>query len=134
MFNRAIEIHDSVLEGLTTSQAAAELHFSRVYIHQTQGEPGIDSGTVWIQKAILRILGATVHGGFSEFPVDLHDGEIILATSRFDNAIPIPIRYEGKVELRLEAWGRSQEVVTLVGNGAELELVGQAEYLEEFRP
>ncbi len=134
MFNRAIEVHDSVLEGFTTSQGAAELRFSRVYIHQTQGKPGRDAGTVWTQKATLRIFGATVEGAFSEFPVDLDDGEVIFTGSRFDNVIPIPIRYEGKVELRLETWGQSQEVVTFVGNDAELELVGEPEYLEEFRP
>jgi len=71
---------------------------------------------------------------FSGLPVDLWDGEITIGESRSDNEIPVPLRYEGKTELRLEALRQAQEVVTFSGNGVEMELIGEPQYLEEFRP
>src|SRR3981081_615354 len=75
MPNRAIEIHDSILEDVSFSQGEARLYLSLVYIHQSEGVPGSDAGSVWVQKAILRIRGAKVKGMFSEFPVDLSGAE-----------------------------------------------------------
>src|SRR5215470_8774997 len=117
MPNRAIEIHDSVLSAISFSSGLAELRFSLVYIHQTEGEPGRDPGSVWGQEAVLRIKNASVSGMFSGLPVDLLDGEITIGESRSDNEIPVPLRYEGKTELRLEALRQAQEVVTFSGNG-----------------
>ncbi len=132
MLNRAIEIHDSILASVSILQGLAELHFSRLYIHEADGEPGRDLGTVWVQEAILRISDVDVNGAFSEFPVDLLDGEITIGDCRSENVIPRPPGQSGPFEIRLETWG--QEVVTLRGSGAQLELIGKPEYVEEFRP
>ena len=134
MLNRASEIHDSVLAAVSIAQGVAELRFSLVYIHRTEGDSGRDPGTVWGQEAILRIKDATVSGAFSQLPVDLWDGRITLGESQLDNLIPIPLSAANAIELRLEAWPQSQEVVTFSGNGVELELIGEPDYLEDFRP
>jgi hypothetical protein len=134
MPNRAIEIHDSILADLSVSQGRAELAFSSVYIHQSEGRPGIDAGSGWVQKALLRITDADVKGAFSQLPVDLDGGHIRLGEQLFDNVFPIPLRHTGAFEVRLAAWSQVQEVVTISGGGAELELVGEPEYIEQFRP
>jgi len=134
MANRIIEIHDSVLEKISLSQGKAELHFSSVYIHRSEGRPGIDAGSGWVQRAILRIDGAELRGTFPEFPVDLANGQIKLGEHCTENEIPIPLCYKGTFELRLEPKWQSQEVMTFTGRGAELELIGEPEYVEEFRP
>ncbi len=134
MLNRAIEIHDSILADVSILQGQAELRFSRLYIHQADGEPGRAPGSVWVQEAVLRISDVGVNGAFSEFPVDLDGGEIRIGDSRSENVIPIPLRQTGAFEIRLEAWRQAQEVVTLRGSGAQLELIGNPEYVEEFRP
>jgi hypothetical protein len=133
MPNRAIEIHDSVLEKVSISEGKVELHFSSVYIHQSEGRPGLDEGTGWVQRAILHIDDAEVKGTFSEFPVDLANGQIQLGEYREDNEIPIPLHFKGTFELRLDAMFRPQEVVTFAGRSAEQELIGEPEYVEEFR-
>jgi hypothetical protein len=134
MPNRAIEIHDSTLANVAVSQGRAELTFSSVYIHQSDGRPGIDAGSGWVQEAILRITDADAKGAFSQLPVNLDGGYIRLGEQLLDNVIPIPLRHTGPIELRLEAWPQAQEVVTISGGGAELELVGEPEYVEKFRP
>jgi hypothetical protein len=85
MPNRSIEIHDSVLAAVLFSQGEAQLHFSSVYIHQSEGVPGRDAGSGWVQKAILRIHDARVDGAFSEFPVDLSDGQIQMGKNILNN-------------------------------------------------
>jgi hypothetical protein len=130
MPNRVIEIHDSVLESLSLTADEIHLHFSSVCIHQSDGDPGLDAGSVWLQRALIRIAHPQVLGTFSKFPVRLSEGRISLAMGSFANEIPIPLRFEGAVALTLEAF----EFVTIKGDGATLELLGEATYLEEFRP
>jgi hypothetical protein len=134
MPNRAIEIHDSVLASVSFSQGEAHLHFSSVYIHESEGAPLRDAGTGWVQKAVLRIHKANVEGSFSEFPADLGGGHTQMGQNVLDNQIPVPLRYKGAFELRLEAMWQGQAVVSFTGWGAELELLGEPEYVEEFRP
>jgi hypothetical protein len=51
-----------------------------------------------------------------------------------NNEIPVPLRHKGAFELRLQTMWQEQEIVSFTGSGAELELLGDAEYVEEFRP
>ena len=134
MLNRAIEIHDSVLAAVSFSQGEARLHFSSVYIHKSDGAPLRDAGSGWVQEAVLRIHDATVEGAFSEFPVDLSDGQTRIGQDILDNEIPVPLLHKGEFKLRLQAVRQGQAVVSFTGTGAELELLGEPKYVEEFRP
>jgi hypothetical protein len=134
MPNRSIEIHDSVLAAISLSEGEAHLHFSSVDIHQSEGLPGRDVGSGWVQKAILRVRDARVDGAFLEFPVDLITGHVRMGENSLDNEIPVPVRYKGAFELRLQAMWQGQVTVVFRGNGAELELLGEPNYVEEFRP
>ena len=129
-----IEIHDSIVEKIVITNDEANLHFSSAYIHQSDGIPGRDVGTGWVQRAVLRIARPRISGAFSEFPVRLSGGRIMIGENSADNEIPVPLRHEGDFELRLEAFRKTNEVVTFEGSGAELELVGEPKYLEDFLP
>jgi hypothetical protein len=133
MPNRCVEIHDSILTAVLFSQGEARLHFSSVYIHQSECAPGRDAGSGWTQEAILRINNARVEGSFFKFPVSLSDGNIQLGSQTFNNEIPVPLRHNGSIALRLIG-SESNEVVSFTGSGAEWELLGEPEYVEEFRP
>jgi hypothetical protein len=110
MPNRAIEIHDSVLAGVSFSRGEAQLHFSLAHIHPSEGVPGRDAGSGWVQEAILRMRDARVEGAFSELPVDLSDDQIQMEKKSFDNEIPVPLRHKGAFELRLRAVRQGQGV------------------------
>jgi hypothetical protein len=75
-----------------------------------------------------------VTGTFSEFPTDLGDGETQIGAQRLLNEIPVPLNHHGVFELRLESKWRLAEVVVFTGTGVELQLIGEPEYVEEFRP
>jgi hypothetical protein len=129
MVNESIEIHDSILDNVVIGSAESVLHFKRVYIHRSAGRPGCDAGSGWVQEAQLRFSQAAVEGQFSELPRDLYDGYIKLEGNLLDNEIPIPLDFDGEVEFRIEGWG---EVLTVRARHVRLELLGSAEYVEEF--
>jgi hypothetical protein len=134
--NRAIEIHDSKLDRITLEAGVAVLHFPRVYIHSSAGRPGIDAGSGWTQEAVIRIGNAHIDGKLSQANHDagshhLSDGSIRINDSVSEDLIPIPLDVQGNIELTLECWG---DGVHVHGNSATLELIGRAEYVEEFRP
>ena len=132
MKNRCIEIHDSTIDAISVRDKEVVLHFPRVYIHESTGAPGVVSGSGWVQEALLRIYDAVVTRTFSKFPADLLAGQIVLDDVVLSNIIPIPLEHKGIVELRLESW--NDEAALITGSSAELELIGKAKYVEEFRP
>ena len=130
MFNRLIEIHDSTLVSLVIRGDEAVLRFE-FYIHQSAGKPLQDPSTGWSQCGILRIKDPVVNGSFSDFPRDLHSGQITLDGTISKNVIPIPLSYQGSVELQLQSWS---EVISITGSEVQLELLGEPTYIEELNP
>jgi hypothetical protein len=137
--NRAIEIHDSALGQIVLEGGMAVLHFPKVYIHSSEGRPAIDAGTGWTQEAVIRIGSAQVEGKFSSESREAHggyahylsDGSLSMNGVISDNLIPVPLDVQGDIELSLECWG---DIVRVRGTSAKLELIGTAEYVEEFQP
>jgi hypothetical protein len=128
MFNRLIEIHDSTLVSLLIRGDEAVLRFE-FYIHQSAGKPLQDPGTGWSQSGILRIKDPVMNGSLSDFPRDLHDGQITLDGTISKNVIPIPLSYQGSVELKLQSWG---DAISITGSEVQLELLGEPTYIEEL--
>jgi hypothetical protein len=137
--NRAIEIHDSALDQIMLEAGEAVLHFPKVYMHSSDGRPAIDSGSGWIQEAVIRIGNAEIEGKFSQKSREayggcahyLSGGSLRISSSVSNNLIPIPLDVQGDIELTLECWG---DIVRIHGNSVRLELIGKAEYAEEFHP
>jgi hypothetical protein len=117
----------------------AVLHFKEVYIHSSKGSPAVDAGTGWTQEAVIRIGNAKVEGTFSKesrkayrgYAHYLSGGSLRIDSTVSENLIPIPLDVEGDIELTIECWG---DVVRVRGTSATLELIGAAEYVEEFLP
>jgi hypothetical protein len=127
MPNRAIEFHDSTFAGLEKDGPNVTLRFSAVYIHESNGKPGFDAGSGWVQEARLHIAGASLSGEITELPCNLWDGSIRLGGELFQ-MVPIPLDYKGAVEINLEQDGK----IRVVGTYARLELVGEPKFIEEF--
>jgi hypothetical protein len=87
------------------------VHFSAAYIHQSDGEPGWDAGSGWIKEALLHIASGSMTGEIHNLPCDLWDGNMRLGGDLFE-MIPIPLDYNGNVELNLEQDGKMRIVGT----------------------
>jgi hypothetical protein len=130
MPNRAIEIHDSKLQSIAISVGDVVLDFSSAYVHQSDGRPGIDTGTGWTQHAVLRVRGDVVSGSLTRLPCHLSSGHLVLNGEHSDNEIPIPLSCDGYVQIHLTSvFG---ETVQVRGSRVTLELLGAPEYVEEF--
>lgn len=130
MANREIEIHDSELASVEVSDGDIILKLSPAYIHMSDGRPGIDAGTGWIQNAVIRVRGTAVAGSMSELPCDLWDGYLKVNGEHSDNLIPIPLAATGDIELHFTS--RAGESVQVRGNRITLELLGEPKYIEDF--
>ena len=127
MPNRAIEFHDSTFDSCEKEGANVTLRFSAAYIHESEGKPGLDAGSGWVQEARLHVDGASPSGEIPELQCDLWDGNIRLGDDLFQ-MVPIPLDYKGTVEINLEQDGK----IRVVGKHVRLELVGKPKYIEEF--
>jgi len=128
--NSVIEIHDSDVETVSSADGKAVLCFSSVYIHKSHGTPGVDPGTGWVQQARLTIAGGIIKSTLPLFPSELLGGYLRLGDSVLDNEIPIPLNFQGDTELHLESW--NDKFILVSGSGAELELIGEPTYVEDF--
>jgi hypothetical protein len=127
MPNRAIEFHDSTFDGTRQQGNDLTLRFSAAYIHESSGKPGVDAGSGWVQEALLHVRGGSVTGKIRELPCDLWNGALRLGDKSFE-MIPIPLDYDGQVEISLEQDGSMR----IAGTRVRLELIGTPSYVEEF--
>ena len=130
--NTEIEIHDSRVTEISNRNGTVIVHFQPAYLHKSEGRPGLDAGTGWVQEARLIFATAATRGDFPDWPCDVMDGELIVDGVRHPNLIPVPFQTANPIELRLIC--DSVHTITVTGRGARLELVGEPRYVEEFRP
>lgn len=130
MAKRAIEFHDSTLDSIIAAESGGViLHFSSAYIHKSQGEPGRDAGSGWVQEARIHVLGAAVAGALLELPCDLRDGELQVDGELFQ-LLPIPFDRHGSIQFDLECMPMGSKI-RITGAGLRLEMLGVATYVEE---
>ena len=127
-----IEIHDSRVAEISEDHGTVIVHFLPAYLHKSEGRPGFDSGTGWVQEARLIFAEALVSGDFPDWSCDILDGEIIVDGVRHANWIPVPLEAAKLTELHLIC--DSINTLTVTGRGVRLELVGEPRYVEEFKP
>jgi hypothetical protein len=127
MPNRAIEFHDSTFDSVRQHGTDLTVRFSAAYIHESSGEPGVDAGSGWIQEALLHVSGGSMTGEIRELPCDLWNGDLRLGGQLLE-MIPIPLDYDGQVEISLEQDG----TIRITGTRVRLELIGTPTYVEEF--
>jgi len=94
MPNRAIEIHDSILEAVSFSHGEAQLYFSSVYITKARVFPLRDAGSGWVQKAIIRIPRCRGERRLFGVSCGFGGGSNSDWTEPFGQRIPVPLRHE----------------------------------------
>lgn len=130
--NSLIELHDSKVAEIGERDGTVSVHFLPAYLHKSEGRPGLDSGTGWVQEARLIFVDAAATGDFPDLPCDVVDGELVVGTERHDSEIPVPLVVTAHTKLRLVF--DSLHTVTVTGRGVRLELLGEPRYVEDFRP
>ena len=129
--NTVLELHDSRVAEIAQRDGMVTVHFQPAYLHKSEGRPGFDPGTGWVQEARLKFSEATTSGEFPDWPCDLRDAELIVGAERHRDQIPVPFESAMVTELRLIC--DAAHTVTVTGRAAILELLGEPSYVEEYR-
>ncbi len=128
--NSLIELHDSRVADIGRTDGTVIVHFLPAYLHKSEGRPGVDPGSGWVQEARLIFADATAKGNIPDLPCDVMDGELVVGAERHSNKIPVPLLVASHSELRLIF--DSSHTVPVTGSSVRLELLGEPKYVEEF--
>ena len=132
--NQLFELHDSRIAISWFDYGSAIIIFSHAYIHRSEGEPGRDSGTGWSQRAELVIGEDTQIDLPRAWPCSIYYGSLELNDVVYENEIPIPLAHEGSVRFKLEIADDDDNPMSVefIGKNANLTLLGEAHYVDEF--
>ena len=128
--NIIIELHDSKIAEIVSRHGTVIVHFLPAYLHKSEGRPGFDAGTGWVQDARLVFEDASISGDLPELPCGVMDGELLVGAERHDNSIPVPFEVTASSKLRIVF--NSIHTVTVTGQSVRVELFGEPRYVEEF--
>jgi len=125
-----MEFHDSTFDSLERDGANLTLRFSAAYIHESEGEPGLDAGIGWFQEVQIHLSNASTSGSMSELPCYLWDGQISLGGESRQMA-PVPLD-DGTVHLKLVENGERDRQIEVSGTHVRMELSGEPKHVEKF--
>lgn len=129
--NKSIELHDSRLDAIITVGGETIVSLSPAYVHSSEGRPGIDAGSGWLQSATLALGEGTLRVMPAHLPVAVAGGFIRIGSEPRDNMIPIGI-FEGPVEISMVLV--TGETLRIRGQGIRIELHGEPSFVEDFYP
>jgi hypothetical protein len=127
--NSLVELHDSILAGLTLRNGDAVLSLRPGYVHRSSGRPGVDPGTGWTQDLEVTITDATVSGDSGLLPASISGGNLRIGNQHHANALPM-VASGSPVNLALAM--ETGATVEIRGRRLTLVPVGEAKYVEEF--
>ena len=113
-----------------SSDDVVTISFEAAYLHRSDGEPGVDKGTGWLQAGSLVFGSASL----SATP-DIGEGWIVNGALRVGAAdelhlIPVPFDVVGNVAATFTF--NNGYVLQLQGKSSRLTLTGDASFVEDF--
>lgn len=135
MANQRIELHDSTLAVLWHGgNDEAILIFASLYIHQSEGEAGVDAGVGWFQRAELVIENSTLTEYIRAWPCEIYGGEITVDGVTHRNGMPLPLVCKESFRILLDALDDENNVrrIEIEGSRAHLTFLGRPGGVEKF--
>lgn len=130
--NEMIELHDSGLFALSWADGVAIILLRPVYVHRSEGRPGIDAGTVWLQEAMFTVTNVTISAQ-GALPSTIETGSLTVGAEVRENAIPAAGVLVGKIKLDLRLMNGT-DYFTVDCDQLMITLTGEAKFLENFDP
>jgi hypothetical protein len=135
MANQGIELHDSVLAVMWYgANNEAVLIFAHLYVHQSEGKPGVDAGVGWFQRAELVIENATLAEVVRAWPCEIYGGEVTMDGVTHRNVAPLPLGCRERFRILLEAVDDEghQRRLEIEGSDVQLTFLGKPGAVERF--
>jgi hypothetical protein len=127
--NMALEFHDSIVRSVRKMGRSLVVSLTAI-LHESEGDPGIDPGSVWLQPIDITITDAFTKADVTELLNNrLWNGSLSVGPEVHDNLVTVPLRAVAPIELFLRSTNRDFEIT---GTSAEIRLSGERDYLEIF--
>lgn len=126
--NRAVELHDSELKSVRWEGESVLLELT-VYVHSSEGSPGLDAGEGWEQDAEIRIGRAKVEHLPAGGRLWILGGSVQVADTTFNDVLPLPFDRPGPVSVRLSG---AEGSFTATGDRMLLTLNGPPRNVEQY--
>ena len=128
--NCGLEFHDSRVASVRSWDQVVTISFEAAYLHRSDGRPGSDKGTCWLQAGALVFDESSAPG-----TPDIGEGWIVDGSLRVDGAdelhlIPVPFNVVGSIAAAFAF--NNGYVLHLQGKSSRLTLTGDARFVEEF--
>ena len=127
--NCAAELHDSELLSIDEGKPGGVTLVMKLYLHNSEGEPGVSAGTGWVQLGALRIRGGLIGLRPPKGILGITNGRLTLGARVLENRVPVPLEFAGPTRLELEG---AEGKLLVTGNGATLALAGEPKFVENF--
>jgi hypothetical protein len=127
--NTALEFHDSEVQSAHADYGCVTFYFSKAYIHQSDGRPGVDRGTGHIQAAKLSFQHAHFDGNLVECVGQLSDGFITIAGTDLW-LVPLPFSAPGPVQASFVF--KSGATLRVDGKSVDCSSFGPSTFVEDF--
>jgi hypothetical protein len=129
--NCALEFHDCRVTSITSGDGTISLNFSAAYLHKSDGVPGVDDGSGWVQQGKLEFVNARELGA-----VDIGEGWMVGGTLAVQSRQPmsmLPVPFDASAGVSATFSFNNGVDVHLTAEATHLTLTGDAEFVEEFR-
>lgn len=130
MINTAIELHDSTLIAVRELDQIAVVELIAC-LHESEGQPGRNHGTVWRQNVQIMIAHANVIPNLISLPDNIADGMLVLGGETIENVFPVPQTFDGDCCIRLDFANDKQLVIN--GNRIQVTVHGDRQFKETFQ-
>ena len=128
--NKALEIHDSTLNEIKKNHSAIILCLGKAIMHHSEGEPGVDKGTCWIQTIEILLENARIINEPDDIPNDLDYGYFIINETKYDNVIKTPFKESGEIEIMFETFFNNE--LRINADKITISEIDKPIYLQDF--
>jgi hypothetical protein len=126
----ALEVHGSDVVELRPSETALQMIFEPAYVHRSEGRPGVDAGSGFLQPAEIVFTGAKYTEKDGPCTGAIAEGLVTVAGKRFDSVFPLPHSATGNVtgEFTFE----SGAVLSITATGVSCASTGPAVLVDGY--
>ena len=126
----ALEFHDSDVTELRPAASTLHLIFEPAYVHRSNGRPGVDAGSGFLQPAEIVFTDAQFTEKDGPCKGAISEGMISVSGKKFDSVLPLPFEASGKVSA--EFTFESGAVLSVTATGVSCASTGPAELVDGY--
>ena len=128
--NVALEFHDSEVRAVRSKDESLLIVFSAAYVHHSEGVPGVDAGSGYVQALEMLLQQATWSGSLGSCLGRLSDGHISVGGQRL-SLVPLP--YESGEPIKVELVFQNGESLNATAARVHIGFTGEPRFVESFR-